>query len=1005
MKQFLRRAGALALAFAVTASAASASVALGWNLHTASLPISQGTALDKTIFWSDTYSDLRREFCVEYTPNPDVMPTVAYGDKVLTKATLTEMAASLESQGKRVVSGLNGDWYVVSTGSTTGLLVTDGILRATPYYTTAWAIGFNADGTAFIGQPGLTTTVTFGGETFPLTGAINKVRQISNGGIGGLTLLTSDFAATTQNTQAGVDVVLVPMDDGSGSALLTPTIGGQVTYAVEQVLESTGSVAIPEGKAILTLNAQDNADLLAKLRALQPGDPVTLSITTADSRWEGAVQALGGTRKIVTDGKVESIPTADDTRSAWSAVGVKADGTVVFYAIDGRQSSYSVGATITQVASRLVELGCVDALLMDGGGSTTIGVTYPGGSALEVINKPSDGKQRKNSTAIFLTSQLQATGYLGSYMVSPWDAILLSGATVSLTASGLDTSYYPTAGNPVSWSVTGGGTVDENGVFTAGSESGSSQVTASDGTASGSAWITTVKTPDSISLSNEATGAAITSLALDPGAQVDLKASAVYRKLALTAQDTCFTWQLDPAVGTIDANGVLTAGDKSASGNLTVSAGGKSVTIPVSVAGHILTLEDFESGLTTFANTDSATAVLESDLTRVHNGRQSLQVSYDTSAAGTATLTAGLNIPTGESWLGVWVYGDGSGNTLMATAQDVNGVASQFLLTALDFTGWKYITAQLPDNAARIIGLNVIYGGGEGAQQGTLWLDQFTTANEQLTDTTAPTISLKVSGTQVTATVSDDLDRAIDQAKLSLTYDGQALAFTWNQGTGQLTATLPAADSGYHRLTLTACDASGNLARASADILPATERVAPFTDTAGHWCESYATFLYDQGISQGTGGEVPMYQPDKSITRAEFFTMTARWMGLDLSAYSGVELPFADADSIPAWALDAVKAMYSLGILQGSTGEGGLVVNANSTITRAEAFTILGRTQAMGYAQAELTFTDADQVPDWALPYVQRLVGQGIVSGSDGLIRPSGLLTRAEVAKLLYAML
>ena len=160
MKQFLRRAGALALAFAVTASAASASVALGWNLHTASLPISQGTALDKTIFWSDTYSDLRREFCVTYTPNPDVTPTVAYGDKVLTKATLTEMAASLESQGKRVVSGLNGDWYVVSTGSTTGLLVTDGILRATPYYTTAWAIGFNADGTAFIGQPGLTTTVT-----------------------------------------------------------------------------------------------------------------------------------------------------------------------------------------------------------------------------------------------------------------------------------------------------------------------------------------------------------------------------------------------------------------------------------------------------------------------------------------------------------------------------------------------------------------------------------------------------------------------------------------------------------------------------------------------------------------------------------------------------------------------------------------------------------------------------------------------------------------------------
>lgn len=56
---------------------------------------------------------------------------------------------------------------------------------------------------------------------------------------------------------------------------------------------------------------------------------------------------------------------------------------------------------------------------------------------------------------------------------------------------------------------------------------------------------------------------------------MDLKASASYRKLALTAQDTCFTWSADPEVGTVDANGVFTAGTKSASGNLTVSAGGQ----------------------------------------------------------------------------------------------------------------------------------------------------------------------------------------------------------------------------------------------------------------------------------------------------------------------------------------------------------------------------------------------------------------------------------------------
>ncbi len=43
------------------------------------------------------------------------------------------------------------------------------------------------------------------------------------------------------------------------------------------------------------------------------------------------------------------------------------------YTIDGRQSGYSIGATLTQVAERMVELGCVTALSLDGGGSTAIG--------------------------------------------------------------------------------------------------------------------------------------------------------------------------------------------------------------------------------------------------------------------------------------------------------------------------------------------------------------------------------------------------------------------------------------------------------------------------------------------------------------------------------------------------------------------------------------------------------------------------------------------------------
>ena len=1002
MKQTIRRGAALVLALTMTVTAASASQAMGWDLHTARVPLSQNTAIDKNIFWSDSFSDLRTEHYIEYAPTPDVVPTVAYGNKVTDRVTLSDMAKSLESQGQRVVSGINGDWYVLATGAPTGLVVTDGVVRATPYYNNAWAIGFNADGTAFIGQPGLTLSVSFGGQGYALGGGINKVRQQSKNGIGGLTLLTSDFATTTRNTEAGVDVILTPVDDGTGLYAMEPTIGRQTQYVVEQVLESVGSVDIPEGKAVLTLNAKDDAALLAALRALLPGDTVTLTVSAADQRWASVDQALGGVSKLVTNGQVAS--GLDPERTACTAVGIKADGSLVFYTIDGKQSGYSVGATLSQVAQRMVELGCVEALSMDGGGSTTIGATYPDQSGMQVVNRPSDGAQRKNSTAIFLTTELQPTGELASYYVTPSDSMLLSGATVQLTATGLDTSWYPTQGEQVYWSATAG-TVDEWGLYTAGTESGFAQVTADDGWNSGTAYITTVRPPDAITLTNEATGAALSALNLSPGEQVDLKANASYRKLSLVSQDTCYTWYVDPQIGTVDANGVLIAGDRSASGDLVVSAGGKSVTIPVSIAGHVKGLEDCEDALSAFTSTDTATAAGESALDYVHNGRGSLKVGYDTTLTGSASLTTALTIPSGEDYLGVWVYGDGSGNALMATAVDSALQSQDFLLTALDFTGWKHLSVELPEGTVTISGLTVIYGGGEGKQTGTLWLDQFTTSNEEIHDTTAPTVSLSLSGTSLTATIQDDVDKTIPKEAVTLTYDGKPLDFSWNEASGTLTAALPAADSGYHRLSVIASDASGNLYRASKDILPAGGRTSPFVDMTGHWAEPYATYLYDTGVSNGGSVDAPVYLPDKNITRAEFFTMVARWMGLDLSQYSSVQLPFVDAATIPDWALDAVKAMYSLGILKGGANESGLTVSAMSTISRAEAMTILGRPQAKGYAEAELTFTDAALVPDWSAAYLKSLVGQGVITGNDGRIRPNDLLTRGEVAKMLYAML
>ena len=805
------------------------------------------------------------------------------------------------------------------------------------------------------------------------------------------------------------------VDEVTGSLVLsdTLTVGGRLVCTVDQVLDSSSSIPIPEGKLVLTVNKQNNEWLLGQVTSLKPGDQVSIDVTAADSRWNSVVTAIGGYYKIVTNGQVG--PQTDSTANPRTAIGVKADGSVIFYAIDGRQAGYSVGATLTQVAQRLIELGCVEAVALDGGGSTTIGATLPDSAAMEILNSPSDGSLRAVSNGIFLVSARKPSGVLDHYYVTPYDSVVLSGAQVALTATPVDTNGYAFSDvNIPSWSIRNGdGIVDINGLFTAGGESGTVQVTASAGLADGSASVTVVKTPDTISLANQATGAPVTAIALDPQESVDLTASAVWKKISLTSQDTCYTWAVDPAVGTVDANGLFTAGVTSGSGSLTVSAGGTQTTIPVTIAGHVQTLDTFETaeGMAALTSTANAAVNPETSADLVRYGKQSARVDYSAGETGSATLGASLALPAGDHYLSMWVYGDGSGNTLTATVADASGAVTDVVLSALDFTGWKHLSAALPDGAASLQALNIIYGGGEKAI-GTIYLDQFTTATEALTDTEVPIVTVTAENGVLTAYVSDNVDKSFPKSSLALTLDGRSVDFTWNESAGALTYPLPAGDGKLHRLTVTAVDQSGNVGRGSYNVLPATNEdgtttsQSPFADMSAHWASLYTTYLYDKGVVQGVDSSSGLlFQPDKNITRGEFALMVARWMGLDLAAYSGVTLPFGDLDATPAWCVDAMKAMYAEGILKGSLDNGVLMGRATASISRAEAMTILGRIQGRGYVTQALTFSDAASVPAWSLPYVESLVGQGIISGYDNRLRPNDSVTRAEVAKMLFFLL
>lgn len=979
MKPFLRRAAALVLCAALfTSTTALASDALGSKIYSYTLDICDKTTITREVMWSASRADLRTENYVTYTPSASLSPVVSYGTSVQSKQSVYTMAKNLESGGRRVLSGINGDYFVMATGDPLGIVLTDGVLRSSASY--LHALGFYPDGSAIIGTPNLDLTASMKGYNLKIAD-INKTRSAN-----GFYLFTDDFGPTTTNTKPGVDVILSPSGDLK--------IGSTVSCTVEKVIEATGSTAIPKGKFLLSISSLSGEWLQETIRSLQPGETVDIQISSSDTRWNQVDCAVGAMYWILKDGVVDT-SISDGAAAPRTAVGVKADGSVIFYTIDGRQSGLSVGATIQMVAKRLKELGCVNAVLLDGGGSTTMVSTYPDYGSSSIINSPSEGKPRSVTNAIFLLSNLRPTGQPGTLYVTPKSLTLLPGASTQCTVSAVDTGWYPmdTLPGDITWSSQENA-VSASGLFTAPKTPGVYTVTAASGGVSGSTSLHVLQ-PNAIYVTNEATGKNVSSLTLSPGQQVDLTAMASCRSIELTGSDNCFTWTADPAVGSITENGLFTAGANTASGKIKVASGNYAVTIAVSVQApdRYTLLADFEGKDPGFS---AQNATLSLDTTQVQYGKQSLKTAYRPNAA----LTTQRPLTDTDRFVSLWVYGDGSGSILSAAFAYADGTPVSQSLATLNFTGWKRVTAAVPANAAAFTGLTV-----SATAPGTLWLDQVVLSNQTGWDNTAPTLSLSVSGGTATAKVRDDLAGTLSAGQLTLAVDGKAVPFQWDAATGTLSAALPGLGQSSHQVTATASDACGNRSRSSVTLTGSAAN--PFADMDRHWAKPYTTRLNEAGIITGiTSGQNTLFYPNRNITRGDFALMAARWMELDLDAYANVTLPYADAKDIPSWNRKAIQALHALEILQGSRGsDGRLRANARASITRAEAMTILGRLTPKGYPQASLSaFSDASKVPAWAKAHVATLVNLKVIGGSNGQLRPTAPVTRAEVAKMLFTL-
>ena len=88
-------------------------------------------------------------------------------------------------------------------------------------------------------------------------------------------------------------------------------------------------------------------------------------------------------------------------------IGAKADGTVVMVTVDGRQKASGMhGMTSDELGAVMQYYGCVSAVNLDGGGSTTIAIRDEN-NKFKILNSPSDGSER-NDANCYLVVMKQA---------------------------------------------------------------------------------------------------------------------------------------------------------------------------------------------------------------------------------------------------------------------------------------------------------------------------------------------------------------------------------------------------------------------------------------------------------------------------------------------------------------------------------------------------------------------------------------------------------------------
>ena len=179
-----------------------------------------------------------------------------------------------------------------------------------------------------------------------------------------------------------------------------------------------------------------------------------------------------------------------------------------------------------------------------------------------------------------------------------------------------------------------------------------------------------------------------------------------------------------------------------------------------------------------------------------------------------------------------------------------------------------------------------------------------------------------------------------------------------------------------------------------------TRIAMPFDDVAeGSYYYDAVKWAADENIAGGTDNT--HFSPDAVCTRAQLVTFLWRLAGKPAVDFL---MPFTDVDE-GAWYAEAVRWAASEKIVEGTTAT---TFEPDAIVSRAQAVTMLwryakhsGTDVSVGEDTNILSYTDAFDIPKWAVEAVQWACDAGVMQGSGEALMPNDLCTRAQIVTFL----